>query len=238
MPLHQTLEQDILALILENLDPTGHWADLGDGISPSSAPGALYMALHTSAPSGLSDTQATGEVSYTGYARLSMDRLDARWTVAAGSAGASALFLLGSVWGECMAGSPQTAAFWSIGQAGSGAGRVCWWGPIANRVVPFVARASSDLCIVTDSGVWVDGTPVAFYALPPYGVLPGGISEGTLYYAVNATAQTFQVSTTLGGSALNITSDGDGMVCWCTPIPIDVGVTPRLPASTLYLRLR
>jgi hypothetical protein len=42
------------------------------------------------------------------------------------------------------------------------------------------------------------------------GALPGGITAGTIYFVVGSTANTFQVSTTLAGSALNITSASGG----------------------------
>lgn len=40
--------------------------------------------------------------------------------------------------------------------------------------------------------------------------LPGGFSEGTDYHVVNRTEDTFQLSTSQGGSAVNITSTGSG----------------------------
>jgi len=59
--------------------------------------------------------------------------------------------------------------------------------------------------------------------------LPGGLSayleevdtfifepNGALYYVINATTDTFQVSTTLGGSAVDITSVGSGTHDWWT----------------------
>lgn len=42
------------------------------------------------------------------------------------------------------------------------------------------------------------------------GSLPSPISSSTLYYIINATANTFQISTTVGGAALNITTTGSG----------------------------
>jgi hypothetical protein len=45
------------------------------------------------------------------------------------------------------------------------------------------------------------------------GTLPTGITAGTLYYVIagNLTANTFQVSATPGGTALNFTTDGTGV---------------------------
>jgi hypothetical protein len=40
--------------------------------------------------------------------------------------------------------------------------------------------------------------------------LPTGLSAATIYYIISITTNTFQLSTTLGGSAVNITSNGTG----------------------------
>ena len=48
----------------------------------------------------------------------------------------------------------------------------------------------------------VNGTPVVFTTAP------GGLTAGTIYYVVNATATTFQVATAPGGTASAITNDG------------------------------
>jgi hypothetical protein len=42
------------------------------------------------------------------------------------------------------------------------------------------------------------------------GTLPGGLSLATTYYVVNSTLNTFQLSATLGGSAIDITGTGTG----------------------------
>jgi hypothetical protein len=42
--------------------------------------------------------------------------------------------------------------------------------------------------------------------------LPTGISTGTFYYIISASANTFQISTTFGGSALNFTTTGAGSI--------------------------
>ena len=47
-------------------------------------PGTLNLALHTADP-GEAGTQSTNEVSYTGYARVSLARSGAVWTAASGN---------------------------------------------------------------------------------------------------------------------------------------------------------
>lgn len=46
------------------------------------------------------------------------------------------------------------------------------------------------------------------YACMFKGTMPGGITAGRRYYVINATSTTFQVSLTVGGAAVTITSDG------------------------------
>lgn len=44
--------------------------------------------------------------------------------------------------------------------------------------------------------------------------LPGGLSTGTVYYVINATTNTFKLSTSQGGSAVDITDTGTGTHSW------------------------
>ncbi len=46
------------------------------------------------------------------------------------------------------------------------------------------------------------------------GTAPGGLTEGTVYFVVNKTADNFQVALTLGGAAINLTAQAaDSVVC-------------------------
>jgi hypothetical protein len=47
-----------------------------------------------------------------------------------------------------------------------------------------------------------DATPVAFYG----GTIPGGLTEGQIYYVVSSSVDSFQVAATVGGAAIDITS--------------------------------
>lgn len=57
---------------------------------------------------------------------------------------------------------------------------------------------------------------VVFYAVAGE-TLPTGLTEGQDYFVVNATTDTFQVSATQGGAAVNFT--GDGEVRWQDMVP-------------------
>jgi hypothetical protein len=70
----------------------------------------------------------------------------------------------------------------------------------------FTADASTDTITATAHGL-SDGDLIRFEST---GTLPAGLSTGTDYYVRDAATNTFKVSTTLGGSAVNITDAGTG----------------------------
>lgn len=51
---------------------------------------------------------------------------------------------------------------------------------------------------------WSDGQKVA----PYNGTIPGGLTEGTVYFVRDSTSDTFKLAATLGGVAIDITSAG------------------------------
>lgn len=98
------------------------------------------------------------------------------------------------------------------------------------------AIASTDAFTSPAHGL-VDDDRVRFRAVSGVGNLPTGLSESTLYFVVSAATDTFQVSATLGGAAVNFTTDGD--VMWIRVIPRDVtaGDSVRFPIGNVSLRL-
>jgi|GEM_PF-3569820 len=73
--------------------------------------------------------------------------------------------------------------------------------------VSFTVNTSTDFITSGTTGIpFVAGDRVSFEA--DAGTLPGGLSGGTWYYIINPSGNTFQVSLTKGGSAVNITSSG------------------------------
>lgn len=104
-----------LNLILNNID----YDDVGDatGIAGGTA-GDLYLSLHTSSP-GASGVQTTNEATYTGYARIAIDRDGSAWTVTDNAAENAAEILFAA----CTAGS-NTITHVCIGTASSGDGHL------------------------------------------------------------------------------------------------------------------
>jgi hypothetical protein len=84
---------------------------------------------------------------------------------------------------------------------------------IATLSGPFTATdASPAVFTLSQGGSVANGTMVALSAPPSPQVLPGGFTAGTVYYVVNASGSTFELSATSGGSAINSTSAGAGWV--------------------------
>lgn len=83
MSATDVFENGILSLIFEN----ANYANVGDagGLRGSVAAGVFYISLHTADP-GEDGNQTTSETAYTNYARVSVARSTAGWTVAAGVA--------------------------------------------------------------------------------------------------------------------------------------------------------
>jgi hypothetical protein len=88
---------------------------------------------------------------------------------------------------------------------------VRWFGFwVAGTYVGYAANGGAQLLYVVDTGSnnirspvhgQANGTKVVFFN----GTVPAPLAEGTVYFVVNATTDTFQVSATLGGAAIVLT---------------------------------
>lgn len=83
MSATDVFENGLLSLIFEN----ANYANVGDatGLRGSTVAGVFYISLHTADP-GEAGNQTTSESAYTNYARVSVARSTAGWSVAAGVA--------------------------------------------------------------------------------------------------------------------------------------------------------
>jgi hypothetical protein len=114
-------ETALLGLIFLN----NNIANIGDatGLRGSSAPGVFYVSAHSSDP-GESGDQTSNEISYTGYARISIVRTSSGWSVS----GNQATTLLELLFGLCTSGSGNITHI-GIGTASSGTGFMLYKGP-------------------------------------------------------------------------------------------------------------
>lgn len=93
----------------------------------------------------------------------------------------------------------------------------------AHRIYQSLRGGSSTVTITYNSPTVIgwkahglaNGTAVTFSTT---GAMPAGLVAGTSYYVVNANTDTFNVSATLSGTAINTTSAGSGaFTCYDTP---------------------
>lgn len=96
------------------------------------------------------------------------------------------------------------------------AGTDMGWFPVGGvKPEPAAVEADDDTFTNKSHGLSADDR---VYVYPKNGdALPTGLSEGTLYYVVNVTTDTFKVSTSSGGSSVAITSDGECFYQECIP---------------------
>ena len=83
MSATNVFENGLLSLIFEN----ANYANVGDatGLRGSTVAGVFYISLHTADPTETGN-QTSSETAYTDYARVSVARSTAGWSVAAGVA--------------------------------------------------------------------------------------------------------------------------------------------------------
>jgi surface protein len=86
---------------------------------------------------------------------------------------------------------------------------------------PVTFTDTGDLVTRTAHG-YTDGMTVVFYSI----VTTTGITVGVPYYVINATANTFQISDSLGGSAVALTNDGTG-----TLLPYKLAIVTITPQA-------
>jgi len=101
---------------------------------------------------------------------------------------------------------------------------------LANTNAPVTFTDSTDL-VTRNSHGYSNGMTVVFYNIAS----TTGIVEGQTYFVINATTNTFQVSATVGGSAIALTTDGSA-----TLLPYKqaiVTVTPQSGQDLTYLNL-
>lgn len=159
--------------------------------------GISHLGLHTAYPGNTGANEVSG--GSPAYARR-----PATFSAAAGSPPVRGLSAAVTGFDVPAGTVVKWVAAWSALTAGS-----CRASAPAGTTIAGVAtlQASDDLFRSDGHGLPNDRR-VVFY--PAAGeALPTGVTEGTDYFVINATADTFQISLTQGGAAINLTGDGE-----------------------------
>lgn len=127
MSATNSFENGLLSLIFEN----ANYANVGDatGLRGSSTAGVFYVSLHTANPNETGD-QTTSEAAYTSYARVSVARSTAGWSVASGVADNDAAITF-----PASGSGPESETHFGIGSDSSGAGNLFLWGALTATLV-------------------------------------------------------------------------------------------------------
>lgn len=190
------------------------------------APTNIWACLLTAIPAASATGSTITESAYTGYARVSTAGSD--WDAASGG-----MIDNGNVitFPACTGGTSTVVGVALVDA--STAGNLLAFGPLGTNPVAFAA----------------DGTTSAFYSkahgysdtnlVRVFGPnLPTGVDNATAYYVVSATTDTFQLSLTSGGAAIDLTAAGSGTIVLSGSLAISSGITPQFSAGTLKITLK
>jgi hypothetical protein len=177
-----------------------------DGLDESIAAGVKYIGVFTLADPG------TG-TDYTGTEASGGSPAYARQAVTWGAAASGQKLNTGTLSFDVAAGTYGFFGMFNAvsGNTGNYLGYLPFSGNPATAVKGFAtvdaAGVTSDTITSSAHGL-NNGDRVVVYNVFAE-TLPAGLTEGTIYFVVGATTDTFQVSTTSGGSAVNITGIGE-----------------------------
>ena len=126
MSATNVLESGLLSLLFEN----ANYANVGDatGLRGSSTAGVFYIRLNTANPNA-TGTQTTSEAAYTSYARVSVARSTAGWSVSSGSCTND-----GAINFPAATGGGETETHFGIGSDTSGTGNLFIWGALTSSL--------------------------------------------------------------------------------------------------------
>jgi len=136
-----TFENDLLKLIFNGAG--NNIANIADNAATSPLTN-LYVALHITDPTD-AGTQTSGEISYTGYARVAVARTTGGWTVS----GSTVTPVANIDFGAMTAGAGGTVGWWSVGVASSGSTKILYLGTVSptiavtNGVTPRLTTATN-----------------------------------------------------------------------------------------------
>jgi len=120
-----TFDNDLLKLIFNGTAI----ANLADNAA-SSPLTVLYVSLHTADPS----TQSSNEISYTGYARIAVNRNSGGWVVTSNVVSPAADITFGIM----TAGAGGTVTHAAVGTAISGTGKILYKGTLTPNIAVLV----------------------------------------------------------------------------------------------------
>lgn len=162
---------------------------------------AVFSSLHTGDPSTTGANEATG--GSPAYARKAV-----AWSAASGGQRVSS----GSQTFDVAAGTYYWIGKFSLVTAGTYYGAA----PLGGQTPKVATAANSGDVFTSYAHGYANTDRVVVFDIEGAGV-PTGLTEGTVYFVVSSTTDTFQVSLTSGGAAVTFSTDGSVGVQRCIP---------------------
>jgi hypothetical protein len=206
----------------------GKIADEVLGGAAFAAPATVYVALFTALPTakaGTGGTEATGG----SYARVAVTNNTSNWNdYAAGVKSNKTDFAF-----------TQATASWGEIQGyglydSSSAGNLLFAGPLTAASKGFTALGSSD--VITCYAHGYSDTNTVFVEASVPAALPSGLNNYTKYFVRDASTDTFKLSLTSGGAAIDI-GNGCGLVAKVAAQTVDNENTAKFLAGTLQIKM-
>lgn len=190
-----------------------------------SPPGTLYLGAHAGHPA----LDGSNEVSGTGYARQALALASSGGTKATSNSSLIQIPFPSS-------GGPWDVGYGVAWDASSGGNPLLnFLIAAANPNFEATVEASSDTFETRAAHGLSAGDRVEFFDVS--GTLPTGLSANTLYYVRSGglTTSQFTISTTNGGSAVNVTADGGVVMRKVTVQTLNAGNVLQVQAGALTL---
>lgn len=115
------------------------------------------------------------------------------------------------------------------------AGNCLWTGPLGVGTKNPAVAGADDIFLSYGHG-FTDNMRVQMLALEG-ATLPTGINGTTLYFVITDETDSFQVSLTQGGAAVNVTAGGEAIVQRVVPVDILIGQNFTIPSGQLVVSL-
>lgn len=184
-----------------------------DGITGS----ITHLGLHSSFSTTGANELSGGSPAYA--------RKPVTWNAAASRIGDNT----GAISFDVPAGATvEWVGFWSALTAGTFLG-MC---PVGSTTVLPASANAADNTIYAPGHGFTNGDRVALTTIDG-GAMPGGLTEGVLYYVVAATTDSFQVAATSGGAAIALTSSADVLASNAVPETFGAQGTLQISAGAL-----
>jgi hypothetical protein len=187
----------------------------------------LYVGLHTADP-GEAGNQTTNECAYTSYARVAVARTTGGWTVSGNTVTNAAAVTFPKA-----TGGSETATYFTVGSDPTGTGKILYYGVLGGSLLAFTGKASNDTLTIPGHNFIANDQVVAYPA--PGATLPTGVTEGTVYFVKTVSGNDVTLSATQGGSTLDLTADGAGIIQKLSSLAISNNVQPEIAIGSLSI---